>query len=132
MSRVVKTTIALALLAAFAAYSFAEDDKEEKAKPKHTIEEVMEKALKGNSLNKKVVSGQASAEEKLALLDFYVSLVENDAPVGDQASWQRMAGSAALAAAKVAVGREGAEEELKKATNCAACHKLHKPKKKED
>ena len=62
----------------------------------------------------------------------YVSLVENDPPKGEKDSWQRLAGGAALAAAKVAVGREGAEAELKAAMNCAACHKQHKPAKKDE
>jgi hypothetical protein len=35
------------------------------------------------------------------------------------------------AAAKVAVGREGAMVELKTATNCKKCHDAHKPPKKE-
>jgi hypothetical protein len=33
-----------------------------------------------------------------------------------------------MAAAKVMAGREGSIQELTKATNCAACHKVHKPK----
>ena len=107
----------------FGVFAHAQDAK---PKPKHTIKDVMKKALKG-PLNKKVAGGKASAEEKLELLDMYISMVENEAPKGDAASWQMFAGRAALAAAKVAVGREGAEKELKAATNCAKCHKAHKP-----
>ena len=127
MKRITKLAAGIVALLALGAIAFA-DEGEETAKPKHTIEVVMEKAMKGG-LNKKVIGGKATAEEKLALLDLFVSMVENKAPVGDQASWQQFAGKAALAAAKVAVGREGAEKELKAATNCAACHKAHKPKK---
>ena len=130
MPKVIKIISALALMGAFAALTSAADDKEEKAKPKHTIKVVMKEAMKGG-LNKKVISGKASAEEKLALLDMYISMLENKPPVGENASWQKLAGGAAMAAAKVAVGREGAEKELKTATNCAACHKPHKPKKKD-
>ena len=108
------------------AFAFGQDD-DEKAKPKHAIKDVMAKALKGNKLNKKVLSGKASQEEKLELLDLYISLVENKPPKGDQASWQKFAGASALAAAKVAVGRDGAIKELKAATKCATCHKAHKP-----
>ena len=89
----------------------------------------MKGAMKGG-LNKKVASGKATPEEKLALLDMYVSLVENKPPTGEEGSWQKLAGGAALAAAKVAVGREGAEKELKAATTCKSCHDPHKPKKK--
>lgn len=120
--------MAVALIAAVAAgaIAFAQDGEKDAAKPKHTIKEVMKGAMKGG-LNKKVVGGKATMEEKLALLDMYVSMVENPAPKGEQASWQKFAGAAALAAAKVAVGREGAEKELETATNCAKCHKAHKP-----
>lgn len=114
----------------FSAFAFAQDDeKKDGAKPKHTVKDVMAKALKGNKLNKKVLTGKASDAEKLELLDLYISLVENDPPTGDKASWQRFSGAAALAAAKVAVGREDGVKALKAATNCAKCHKAHKPKK---
>ena len=93
--------------------------------PKHTIKDVMKTAHK-DGLLKKVLAGDASQEEKLILLDNYISLVECEPPKGDMQSWQNLAGRAALAAAKVAVGREDSTDELKAATNCAACHKAHK------
>ncbi len=96
-------------------------------KPKHTTKEVMKQAHK-DGLLKKVVAGEASQEEKLLLLDLYVSLIENEPPKGSMDSWQALAGRSALAAAKVAVGREGATVELKEATNCKACHEVHKGK----
>ena len=94
-------------------------------KPKHTIKDVMKSAHK-EGLLKKVLGGQASEQEKLTLLDYYISLVENTPPKGGSQSWHNLAGKVTLAAAKVAVGREGATAELKKATNCGACHKQHK------
>lgn len=126
-------TAAVAAIAALTAFALAADEGEEAKKPKHTIKEVMAKALapKGDKLNRKVLSGEASDKEKLELLDLYVSLVENKAPMGDQTSWQKYAGTAALAAAKVAVGREGALDELKEATKCTGCHKAHRPKKED-
>ena len=103
-------------------------DDEDGSKPKHTIKEVM-KAHKGkDSLLAKVKSGNASSEEKQQLLDLYISLYENDAPEGDAGAWKRASGTALMAAAKVVAGREGSVEMLTKATNCAACHKAHKPK----
>ena len=115
-----------ALVAAVAVGAFAYAQDNDAKKPKHTIKEVMKGAMKGG-LNKKVLSGKASEKEKLELLDMFVSLVENEAPKGDQASWQKFSGMAALAAAKVAVGREDGLADLKEATKCAACHKAHKP-----
>ncbi len=98
---------------------------EERSKPKHTIKQVMNDAHKGGLL-KKVLDGQASQEEKLVLLDHYISLVECTPPKGDMGSWQQLAGKVALASAKVAVDRDGALPELKAATACAACHDQHK------
>ena len=103
--------------------AFSADDAA--SKPKHTIKEVMQNANKGGLL-KKVLDGQATPGEKLALLDHYISLLENKPPKGDMDSWNELAGKAALASAKVVVGRQGAPAELKNATNCAACHKVHK------
>jgi hypothetical protein len=100
-------------------------DEAAKPAPKHTIKEVMVNAHK-DGLLKKILAGEASAEEKMVLLDHYISMVECAPPKGELASWQTLSGKAALAAAKVAVGREGSLDELKAATNCAACHKAHK------
>lgn len=98
---------------------------EEEKKPKHTIKEVMKVGHK-EGLLKKVLGGEASDEEKKQLLDLYVSMVESKPKKGDQASWIKLAGGSTLAAAKVVTGREGAIDELKAATNCKACHSVHK------
>ena len=96
------------------------------AKPKHTIKEVMAKAQKGG-LWKKVTSGQASSEEKLQLLDLYVSLTESKPPKGTEESWHKLTGTMLTAAIKASVGREGGAAQLQAAAGaCAACHKLHK------
>ena len=116
--------------------AFAQDteeatNKKDEKKPKYTIKQVMEKAFKGGgkSLVTKVKTGKATDKEKMAVLDMFISLVENKPPRGELASWQKFSGAAALAAAKVAVGREEGVAEFKAATNCAKCHKAHKPKK---
>ncbi len=99
---------------------------DEAAAPKHTIKEVMKIAHKEPNLLKKIVAGEGTDEDKKMLLDLYVSMVEGKPSKGDAASWQTLAGKAALAAAKVVVGREGAIQELEAATNCKACHSVHK------
>lgn len=96
------------------------------AAPKYSIEEVMEKAHK-DGLLQKVADGEATAEEKALLLDLYLSLLESDPPMGDAAGYRAKSAEAVVAAARVVVGREGAEAEIKRAVNCAACHKEHKP-----
>ena len=99
---------------------------DDEGKAKHSIKEVMKIANKEKLVNK-VVAGDATDEEKKKLLDVFISLLESEPPQGDMASWQKLAGGTALAAAKVVVGREGAEAELKAANNCKACHGVHKP-----
>lgn len=94
--------------------------------PKYTIEEVMEKAHK-DGLMKKIVAGEGSPEDKAQLLDLYLSLLEQDPPQGDATDFHEKAATAVVAAARVVVGRDGAEEALTRAVNCAACHKDHKP-----
>ncbi|MCA9190489.1 MAG: hypothetical protein KDB03_01955 [Planctomycetales bacterium] len=95
------------------------------AQPKHDLKEVMKVAHK-DGLLKKIIAGQASQEEKQTLLDLYISMVEAKPKKGEMTSWHHLAGGAALAAAKVVVGREGAVAELEKASNCKACHDVHK------
>ena len=102
-------------------------DADDKADPQHTVKEVMKIAHK-DGLLKSVAGGKASDEEKKQLLDLYVSLWENEAPAGDADSWKTKTGNVVAAAAKVVAGRDGAVDELKKSTNCGACHKAHKPK----
>ena len=104
----------------------AEDDKSDDGPP-YTIKEVMIIGHK-DGLLKKILADEATQAEKLKLLDLYISMVEADPSKGDLQSWRLLAGQAAVAAAKVAVGREGATAELKEASNCAACHKPHKGK----
>ena len=93
--------------------------------PKHTIKEAMKIGHK-DGLLKKILGGEASDEDKKTLLDVYVSMVESKPEKGDMESWHLLAGKAAVAAAKVVVGREGALKELETATNCKACHDVHK------
>jgi len=119
-----KTMLVIALLSAPTLALF---QPQEAAKPKYTIEEVMEKAHK-EKLMKKVLSGDASQEEKLALLDLYLSLPENKPPKGDEKEWNRRATEVVVAAARVVAEREGSLKQLKKVANCTACHKAHKGK----
>jgi hypothetical protein len=115
--------LSIAALALMQSFVWAQ---EAAAEPKYTIEDVMEQAHKGGLLQK-VVDGEATPEEKTLLLDLYLSLMENDPPLGDADAFHAKAADAVVAAARVVVGREGAEEEIKRAVDCAACHKDHKP-----
>jgi hypothetical protein len=114
---------------AFSAIAVAQEGDE--AKPELTVKEVMKAAHTApegeKSLLATVLEGDATAEQKQKLLDLYINLAENGPPKGELHDWQVKTYTIVLEAAKVVVGREGAEAGLKKATNCAACHKEHKP-----
>lgn len=105
---------------------------EEKAKPKHTIKEVMKgahmPASEGEkSLRDTVLGGKATPEQKQQLLDFYISLAENEPPKGEKEAWDKKTRAVVVGAAMVVVGRDNGIEVLKVATACPACHKDHKP-----
>jgi hypothetical protein len=102
------------------------------AKPKYAIKEVMKgahmPAKEGEkSLRDVVLGGKATPEQKAQLLDFYISLAENEPPKGDKEAWSKKTAPIVLGAAMIVVGRDNGVELLTKATNCAACHKDHKP-----
>ena len=121
------TVIALSLT--YTAVVMAQEAAE--AKPKHAIKEVMHGAHVapegGKSLRDTVLEGKATPEQKQQLLDFYVSLAENEPPKGDKEAWEKKTRAVVIGAAMIVVGRENGADALKKATVCAACHKDHKP-----
>jgi hypothetical protein len=95
-------------------------------KPKYTIKEVMKKAHK-DGLMKKIADGGGTKADAEELVDLYKALGKNKAPKGDPESWQAKTKVLLEAAEKVVDDKPGAREELKKAANCAECHKAHKP-----
>ena len=114
--------LATGLAAGLGVFGAAED-----AKPKYTIEEVMEKAHQGKpSLFKQVVTGKADADQKKMLLEYYEALAQNKPEKGELADWKKRTSAMVKAAKDVAADKEGATKELAKATNCKGCHQLHK------
>ncbi len=95
------------------------------AEPKHDIKKLMKEAHK-DGLLKKIRGGDASQEEKLHLLDLYISMYDFKPTKGDMNSWRQKAGASVAAAAKAVLGKEDAPDALKKATSCGGCHKVHK------
>lgn len=94
----------------------------DKDKEKVTIKQVMKKAMAGG-LCKKVATGKASSEERKELVALFEALAKNEPPKGDEESWKKKT-KALVDAAKANDG-----DALKKAADCAACHKEHKGKK---
>jgi hypothetical protein len=116
-------TMLVMALAVTAGMSMAEDKKDEK--PKHTIKEVMKTAHK-EGLLKKVQDGTATDAEKKKLADLYVALHENVPPKGSAESWKEKTEALVKASKDVLEGKKDSGDSLKKAANCAACHKEHK------
>jgi len=99
---------------------FAADDA-----PKYKIKDVMKTCMKGG-LCGKVAKGEASADEKKQLVEYFTSLAANKPPKGEEESWKAKTGALLEAAKAAAEGKEGAGDKLKAAANCMECHKAHK------
>jgi len=95
---------------------------------KFKIKEVMAKCMKpgGPELCKKVAGGGATAEEKKELVEMFTALAANKPPKGEEASWKEFTGALLSAAKEAHEGKDGAGDKLKKAANCAGCHKAHR------
>jgi len=117
--------------------SWSEEKEEEKKKPK-SISEVMKVGFKGGkALMRKVTSTKkpATKEEAAELLSLLTDMSKAKPPKGEQESWDKL-NKALVESAKevsegIAAGKdvEDAKKALKKAGNCAKCHKEHRPKK---
>lgn len=90
-----------------------------------TVKQVMKAAMK-DGLCKKVGAGQASDAEKKQLLQLFADMAKQPAPTGDAASWKTKCDALVAAVQGTVDGKAGATDQLKKASNCKACHDLHK------
>ena len=97
-------------------------------KPKYDIETIMDKAHgeDNDKLLKKVLEGKADDAEKKELLELYTELGKNKPPKGDAKSWKEKTKALVSATKEVVDGKEAGVKDLKKASNCMACHKEHK------
>ena len=91
-----------------------------------TISAVMKEAMKGG-LNKKVIDGDATAEDKERLLVLFKGLAANEPPQGDAESWKKKTTALVEAAEAAVKGDDKAPALLKSAANCKACHDAHRP-----
>jgi cytochrome c553 len=98
----------------------AEDEEE-----KLTIKKIMKLAHKSGLL-KKVATGKATDSEIADLHEFYLEMPKLTPPKGEEESWEKKT-AALTKASKAAVDKDpNASALLKSATDCAACHKVHK------
>jgi hypothetical protein len=94
--------------------------------PKYSIEDVMDQAHGKKGILKKVYAGSAEKADKAKLVELYVALGQNKPPMGSAESWKSRTAALIAASKSVAKGEEAGVGALKKAANCAGCHKLHK------
>ncbi len=92
-----------------------------------TIKKIMKVAFKGD-LVRKVGTNKASAKEKQELLKLAKAMQGMKPPKGDMESWKDKSKAFVDAVQASIDGKEDAGMLMKKSTNCAACHKTHKPK----
>jgi len=96
--------------------------------PKYSIKDVMKMAHKGDaSLYKKVLSGDASKDDKAKLVELYTALAADHPKVNDDDDW-KMRTQAMLAAAQDIQSGKDSTAALKKAAACGECHKNHRSK----
>lgn len=90
--------------------------------------EVLESTMKDlTSIVARSTQGKATAEEKANLAAAVKKLADIKPPRGDEAAWKTKIAGLIAAADAVANDAPGANGMLKKAANCKACHKEHKP-----
>jgi hypothetical protein len=96
-----------------------------------SIKEIMKQAMKGDdSLFKKVQSGNASKQDKAALLAAATELAKQDPPRGDKKGWQDKCAALVKACQAVNDGAADGLQQLKTAGDCKGCHMAYKPQKK--
>ena len=111
------------LAAQVASLSANQDDPQKK---KLTIKDIMKEAHK-DGLVKKVATENATEKETKRLHELYTTLAKLPPPKGDKKSWDAKT-KALVDSAKLAVDKDATfKTKLKNASNCSACHKLHKP-----
>ncbi len=106
------------------ALAFAEDEKTE---DKPTIKAIMKVAFK-DGLARKVATGKATAEESAEFLKLSKALQELKPPQGDEESWTEKTKGLVEATQAVIDKKDEGAALFRTATNCMACHEVHKPK----
>lgn len=81
-----------------------------------------------DSMVSKITGGKGTDEEHKKLLAAYEFMATQKPPMGDEASWKAKTAALVAAAKDLVEKKAGAADALKKASDCKACHSVHKPK----
>lgn len=96
------------------------------------IKDVMKKyhkAPKGtDNTAQKAQKGTATPEEIKGLIEGYKAISMAKPPEGDAASWKEKTSKVLAAAMALEKGGADAQAKFKEASNCKACHEVHKSK----
>jgi len=94
-----------------------------------TVKSAMKKYFKPeDALAKKAGKGEASDAELAELLKCFEALTKAKPAEGDDSSWEKKTSALVGAVKKIQAKDASGLSELKKATNCKACHDPHKGK----
>lgn len=91
-----------------------------------SINDVMRDVMT-KGLCQRVIKQQATLAEQQELVVFFQRLGEQDPPLGSHQSWNTLTTRMLQAAVDISQGKP-AHEDLRKATNCIACHRKHRPR----
>jgi hypothetical protein len=94
-----------------------------------SIKEVMVAHKGKDSLLEKIKGGKGTDDDAKKLVSFYEALVTFKAPQGDEKSWKDKTEALLAASKEVAEKKAGAADKLKTASDCKACHSVHRPAK---
>lgn len=92
------------------------------------IKEVMAAHKGKDSMVNKIIAGKGSDEDHKKLLGLYEFMATQKPPMGDETSWKDKTSSLISVTKDVVAKKAGALDALKKASDCKACHSVHKPK----
>ena len=93
-----------------------------------SMKEVMALHKGDDSLLKKVTGGKGTDEDHKKLLAAYEFMEKQKPSKGDEASWKAKTAALVSAAKDLVDKKAGAVDALKKASDCKACHSVHKGK----
>ncbi len=93
-----------------------------------SIKDVMVAVHKGkDSTISKVKDGKGTEDDNKKLVKMYEFLATQKAPKGDEKSWKDKTEALVAAAKDLVDKKDGALDKVKAASNCKACHDVHKP-----
>lgn len=96
------------------------------ADEKPTLKAIMKAGFKKDALIDKIKKSEASADEVKKFAEMCRAMCSLKPKKGDEASWKAKTDALAEAAEALAKGDEAARAKVVAASNCKACHSVHK------